>query len=63
MKGILSLHGEDERYVFQGVHMLFDAKAGTPWEANESRINRLVFIGRDLDREHLNLSFTECLVK
>jgi G3E family GTPase len=63
MKGILSLHGEDERYVFQGVHMLFDANVSTPWEANEQRLNRLVFIGRDLDREYLNRSFTACLVK
>jgi G3E family GTPase len=43
--------------------MLFDANVSTPWEANEQRLNRLVFIGRDLDREYLNRSFTACLVK
>ena len=63
MKGILSLDGEDERYVFQGVHMLFDAQADKAWADDETRINRLVFIGRNLDREQLNRSFSECLVK
>lgn len=60
MKGVLSLRGEDRRFVFQGVHMLFDGKPGRPW-GGDIRRNSLVFIGRNLDRQKLNRSFQECL--
>jgi G3E family GTPase len=62
-KGILALAGEDNRYVFQGVHMLFDGDEGRPWREGESRVNRLVFIGRNLDRAELEAGFTGCLVR
>lgn len=61
MKGVLSFHEKKERYVFQGVHMLFDGKPDRPWEVGE-RGNSLIFIGRNLDRETLNEGFNECLV-
>ena len=52
--------------MFQGVHMLvaFSSSAegaGRPWAPGERRRNRLVFIGRNLDREGLNESFRACL--
>lgn len=61
-KGILSLAGSARQYVFQGVHMLFDGSEGRPWREAESRTNRLVFIGRRLDRSELESSFRACLV-
>ncbi|MEM7096211.1 MAG: GTP-binding protein [Actinomycetota bacterium] len=61
-KGILAIEGWDERYVFQGVHMLLDAEALGSWGEGEERRNRLVFIGRNLDREELESSFRACLV-
>jgi G3E family GTPase len=61
MKGIISLKGEKERFVFQGVHMLFDGRPDRPWGANARR-NQLIFIGRNLDRAALNEGFTQCLV-
>lgn len=39
------------------------AGVGRPWAPDEKRINRLVFIGRNLDRQELNDSFAACLVK
>jgi G3E family GTPase len=60
MKGVLSVRGSDKRLVFQGVHMLFDAKFDRPWGA-EARVNALVFIGRNLDREELTAAFQGCL--
>jgi G3E family GTPase len=60
MKGVLNLAGRDERFVFQGVHMLFDGRPDRPW-GDEPRHNRLIFIGRGLDREALNAAFTRCL--
>jgi G3E family GTPase len=61
-KGILALAGERRQYVFQGVHMLFDGSEGRPWGATEPRTNRLVFIGRNLDRAELESAFRACLV-
>ena len=59
MKGILAVQGRAERYVFQGVHMLMDGRADRPW-GTEPRENRLIFIGRDLDRRKLNEGFAAC---
>lgn len=60
MKGILSLRGEPKRFVFQGVHMLFDGRPDRPWKEGE-RHNQLIFIGRKLDRRALNEGFRACL--
>ncbi|WP_116051226.1 CobW family GTP-binding protein [Amycolatopsis palatopharyngis] len=60
-KGILNLAGTDQRYVFQGVHMLHDGELGIPWREGESRRNRMVFIGRNLDRDQLEREFRGCL--
>ncbi len=61
MKGVLSVKGSPRRLVFQGVHMLFDAKMDREWKAGETRTNTLVFIGKNLDRAALNESFNKCL--
>ena len=60
MKGVLSFDGQEERYVFQGVHMLFDGRMDRPWREGE-RSNSLIFIGRNLDREKLLGGFNACL--
>ena len=60
-KGILNLSGQDNRYVFQGVHMVMDSAWGAPWDS-ASRSSRLVFIGRNLDEAELNSAFQACTV-
>jgi G3E family GTPase len=60
MKGVLSIKGEPSRYVFQGVHMMFDGQPDRPW-GKEARTNKLVFIGRKLDRRALNDGFKACI--
>jgi G3E family GTPase len=60
MKGVLSIKGSAERFVFQGVHMLFDGRPDRAW-GDETRTNKLIFIGRNLDREALNAGFRACL--
>jgi G3E family GTPase len=60
MKGVLSLKGDPERFVFQGVHMQLDANPGTPWGEGK-RVNKLVFIGKDLDRQAIEAGFKKCL--
>jgi G3E family GTPase len=60
MKGVLSFRGEPRRYVFHGVHMIFDGRLERPW-SEAPRINRLIFIGRDLDRQELEAGFESCV--
>ncbi|MBD2301314.1 GTP-binding protein [Nostoc sp. FACHB-87] len=62
MKGILNIAGEDNRFVFQGVHMIFDGRPDRPWKPTETRKNELVFIGRNLDEAKLKQDFLACLV-
>ncbi|WP_169977369.1 CobW family GTP-binding protein [Tautonia rosea] len=61
MKGVLSIAGDPRRFVFQGVHMLFDGRPDRDW-GTEPRHNRMIFIGRNLDRKELNEEFRACLV-
>ena len=60
MKGILSIKGLEERYVFQAVHMLFEGSPDRAWEAGEPRTSRMVFIGRDLDADAFREAFQRC---
>jgi G3E family GTPase len=60
MKGILSIRGEERRFVFQGVHMLFDGRPDKPW-GHAVRRNSLIFIGRHLNRAELQEGFRACL--
>lgn len=60
MKGVLSLKGDPKQFVFQGVHMLIDGRPGRPW-GSDPRTNKLVFIGRNLDRAELEAGFRRCL--
>ncbi|MGI0493315.1 CobW family GTP-binding protein [Alkalinema pantanalense CENA528] len=62
MKGILNVAGADRRFVFQGVHMLFDGRPDRRWKPEEVRKNELVFIGRNLNEMQLRESFQACLV-
>ncbi|MEM1242273.1 MAG: GTP-binding protein [Cyanobacteria bacterium P01_H01_bin.26] len=62
MKGILNIQGEDDRFVFQGVHMIFDGKTERPWKLTETRKSELVFIGRNLNESELREGFRACLV-
>jgi G3E family GTPase len=60
MKGVLNLKGDERRYVFHGVHMMFDGRPDRPW-GNAVRSSQLVFIGRKLDRDELLAGFSACL--
>jgi len=61
MKGILDIAGEDRRFVFQGVHMLFDGRPGAEWKKDEPRRSQLVFIGKNLDRQALTRELDACV--
>merc|ERR1712216_397065 len=62
-KGVLCFEGQgDAKFVFQGVHeqINFGPSAST-WAEGEPRVNRMVFIGRNLDRKALEAGFRGCL--
>ncbi|CAD6241855.1 unnamed protein product [Miscanthus lutarioriparius] len=63
MKGLLSVSGMPQRFVFQGVHDIFQGSPERMWEPNEPRINKIVFIGRNLNKEELEKGFKDCLLK
>ena len=59
-KGILNIVGDDRRFVFQGVHMIFDGTPDRLWKPTETRKNELVFIGRNLDEVKFSADFQAC---
>jgi len=61
-KGVLSVEGMDAKFVFQGVHMTFQGEPQQPWKPDETRVNKLIFIGKKLNREELVASFQSCIV-
>lgn len=65
-KGILCIAGSEDKHVFQGVHMLLQFSssaegAGRPWLPDEPRINKVVFIGKDLNRQELTDGLKACI--
>lgn len=65
-KGVLHVQGSEDRFAFQGVHMLmgFTSSANgsmAPWKEDEVRTNKFVFIGRNLNREQLESNFKACV--
>jgi len=60
-KGILSLKDDEDRFVFQGVHMILDGNHQRPWGKDEKRDSRIVFIGRNLPEEKIRQGFASCI--
>lgn len=63
-KGILAIKGVDEKFIFQGVGMLFNGNISEmKWGIPEGeRENIFVFIGKNLDHDWLKNCFKACLV-
>ena len=60
-KGILSFKNDDDRFVFQGVHMILDGDHQRPWAKDETRDSRIVFIGRNLPEDKIREGFESCV--
>src|SRR6516225_2811560 len=60
-KGILSFKDDDQRFVFQGVHMILDGDHQRPWAKGEKRDSRIVFIGRNLPEDKIRQGFESCI--
>ena len=61
-KGILAFHDDDDRYVFQGVHMMLEGDHQRKWKEGEPRESRVVFIGRELPEQAIRDGFERCIV-
>ncbi|MHB8667565.1 MAG: CobW family GTP-binding protein [Burkholderiales bacterium] len=61
-KGVLWLDQNDNRVVFQGVHMLMGGDVGKPWGPEEKRGSVMVFIGRKLPEELFVQGLKQCLI-
>ena len=67
-KGILSVRGTDEKFVFQAVHMMMNLDSSSnlgmkhkPWQEGEKRINKFCFIGKNLDKEQMINDLRRCI--
>jgi G3E family GTPase len=67
-KGIIAIVGEDNKFVFQGVHMIFKMSSSEElgmlcanWLPDEKRINKLCFIGKNLNRQELCEGLQTCI--
>jgi|TARA_B110000093_G_scaffold11004_1_gene10459 G3E family GTPase len=59
-KGILDFALQEDRYVFQGVHMLMSGSEMGSWPIGKPRNSRIVFIGRNLETMGLREGFEAC---
>jgi G3E family GTPase len=62
-KGILAFKDDEERFVFQGVHMILDGDHQRPWKTGEKRDSRIIFIGRNLPAKMITEGFESCIAK
>ncbi|KAL9463067.1 hypothetical protein AB3S75_000968 [Citrus x aurantiifolia] len=62
MKGLLSVRGMNERFVFQCVHDIFQGSPDRMWGPDEPRVIRIVFIGKNLNGQELEEGFKACLL-
>jgi len=63
LKGVLNVKNQERKVVLQGVHKLFDTQEGVLWTPEEDRINKIFFIGRNLDLQQLSVGFKKCVHK
>jgi len=61
MKALVSVAGQENKYLFQGVATLFDHDVAEVWGPDETRICRIVFIGKDLNEGELRAGLRKCM--
>ncbi|MDO4706458.1 MAG: GTP-binding protein, partial [Comamonadaceae bacterium] len=61
VKGFAALPGKPMRLLVQGVGSRFDHHFDRPWQADEARRTRLVFIGQALDEAALRAALAAAM--
>ena len=62
-KGIFYIKGMPNRVILQGVHMLIGTETGPIWKANEKKLSKMVFIGKELPRTLISNGLDACVAK
>merc|ERR1711904_673713 len=62
-KGVLAVKGMKQKFVFQAIHMLFANSNEGEWQPDEEKRCKMVFIGKNLNREELTTGFMKCMAK
>jgi len=62
-KGVIAVKGMENKYVFQGVHMLFGGDFAQQKWGDSERKSCFCFIGRDIGRMNLEQGFRACIAK
>jgi len=62
-KGVLAVQGMKQKFVFQAIHMLFANSMEGSWGPDEEKRCKMVFIGKNLNREELETGFMSCMAK
>eukprot|EP00928_Gymnodinium_smaydae_P026763 TRINITY_DN20916_c1_g1_i6.p2 TRINITY_DN20916_c1_g1~~TRINITY_DN20916_c1_g1_i6.p2 ORF type:complete len:132 (+),score=37.68 TRINITY_DN20916_c1_g1_i6:378-773(+) len=62
-KGVLAVKGMKQKFVFQAIHMLFANSNEGEWAEGEERRCKMIFIGKNLNREELTSGFMKCMAK
>jgi len=60
MKGVLNVRFAKKKFVYHAVHMIFNGEF-EEWDPEEEHGNKLVFIGKNLDKASLRASFDKCV--
>lgn len=64
LKGLISVEDKPQQFILQGVHELYDIQeTGVKWKTQDERLNRLIFIGRCLDKSILEEEFSATVIK
>jgi len=61
-KGVLHMRGTERKVIFQGVHQLMGSDLGPPWQRDEPRQSKMVFIGINLPQDIFAQGLEQCLV-
>lgn len=59
-KGVIAVKGMDQKFIFQGVHMLFGGDYAGDW-GDQERNSCFCFIGRNLDKMGIEEGFKSCI--
>jgi len=62
MKGLIAIAGDEKKYVYHAVHMIYSGAYTEPW-GDEERCCKLMFIGKNLDQAELEAGFAKCRVE
>ncbi len=62
VKGVLDFEGHDRRFLFQAVHRIADGDLLDRWPPGGRR-SKLVFIGRNLDRDRIRRNVEACQIR